>query len=133
MKIAIATDDKLHIAEHFGGSDFILVATIEDGRIVNKEVREKPGHHAFSGAESHPQTNERGRHGFGTEAEQRHTEMFDAFKDCEALIVNRIGTGACTHFISSGVRVIATDIKDVDEAIDFYIKGKLHHLDAQVG
>lgn len=132
MKIAVTTDDKIHIAEHFGGSTFLLVATIENGSVVDKEVREKPGHQVFSGTESHPQTDEKGRHGFGAGAEQRHTEMFDVFKDCEALIVNRIGTGACTHFTSSGVRVIATDTKDIDEAIERYIKGNLDHIDAQV-
>ncbi|HPA13743.1 MAG TPA: NifB/NifX family molybdenum-iron cluster-binding protein [Desulfobacterales bacterium] len=132
MKIAFATDDKTNIAEHFGGSDFIIVATIEGGRIVNKEVREKPGHHTFSGKESHPQTDERGRHGFGAEAEQRHMAIFDIFKDCESLIVNMIGTGACKHFTSSGVRVIATDVKNIDEAIERYIDRRLNHLETHV-
>ncbi|MBU4376130.1 MAG: NifB/NifX family molybdenum-iron cluster-binding protein [Candidatus Omnitrophica bacterium] len=44
--------------------------------------------------------------------------MFDVFKDCEVLLVNRIRTGAVEHFTTSGVKVIATDVKDIDQAID---------------
>lgn len=128
MKIALATDDQKRIAEHFGGSRFILVATVEDGKVVNKEVKEKPGRHTFSAEEPHPQTDGKGRHGFGPGAEQRHNAIFNVFKDCETLIVGMIGTGAYNHFTSSGVRVIATDISDIDEAIELYIKGTLNHL-----
>lgn len=128
MKIAIATDDQKSIAKHFGGSTFVFVATVEDGQVVNKEERPKPGHENFAGDEHHPQTDEKGRHGFGPEADQRHKMMFDVFKDCDVLIVNRIGTGAYMHFISAGVRVIATDIRDIDEAIDLYVKRSLPHI-----
>jgi len=128
MRIAVATDDQNHLAEHFGGSTFVLVATIEDGRISSKEIRTKPGHGTYSEEESHPQTDDTGRHGFGSEADSRHSAMFDVFKDCEVLIVNRIGTGAFHYFTSSGVRVIATDIQDIDETIAAYVKGKLEHI-----
>lgn len=132
MKIAIATDDKINIAVHFGGSEFILVNTIENGRIVDQEVRDKPGHHTFSGTESHPQTDEKGRHGLGVEAEQRHRKMLDVFKDCEVLIVNRIGTGAYDYFMISGVRVVATDVINIDEAVGLCMKGELGHIEAHV-
>ena len=132
MKIAVATDDKMRVSDHFGGSPFIIVATVENGRVVKREVRDKPGHQGFSGEESHPQTDEKGRHGFGPDAEWRHNTIFNVFKDCESLVVGMIGTGAYNHFTSSGVRVIATDVKDVDEAIDLYIKGNLDHLPKMV-
>ncbi len=127
MKIAVATDDGLNIATHFGGSGRIHVYTLDEGSIVDKEEREKPGHEIFSAIETHPQTDEKGRHGFGPDTEQRHNDMFDVFKDCEALIVNMIGIGAYRHFSSRGVRVIATDIKDIDEALRLYAQAKLKH------
>ena len=132
MKIAIATDDKINIAEHFGSSRFILVVTIENCQVVGKEFLEKPGHSMFSKTEPHPPTDNKGRHGFGDDAELRHGRMFDLFRGCEALIVNKIGTGAYTYFSSSGVKVIATDTKDVDEAILLYSKEKLQHKPANL-
>ncbi len=132
MKIAVATDDKTQIAEHFGGNAYILVATVMNGQITDREVREKPGHGQFAGDESHPQTDERGRHGYGAEAVKRHMTILDVFKDCKTLIVNRIGTGAYDHFTLSGIRAIATDIKNIDEAVALYIKGNLRHITSQV-
>ena len=128
MKIAVVTNDKKSIAEHFGRSALILVATVEDGKVVNKEEREKAGHPFFADDEHRPQTNKKGRHGFGPKAEESHGKMFDDFKDCEVLIVNMIGTGAYNYFLSSGVRIIATDVKNIDEAVDLYIKGNLNHI-----
>ncbi|MCK5544420.1 MAG: hypothetical protein KAI35_04325 [Desulfobulbaceae bacterium] len=132
MKIAIATDDKKSIAEHFGRSAFILVATVEDGKVVNKEERERARHPFFADDEHHPQINKKGRHGFGPKAEESHGKMFDGFKDCEVLIVNMIGIGAYNYFLSSGVMVIATDVKNIDEAVDLYINGKLNHIEIQL-
>ena len=132
MKIAVATDDKKLVAEHFGESALVLVGTVEEGQVVKKEERGKVGHNTFSKGEHHPQTDEKGRHGFGPEAEQRHKMMFDIFKDCEVLIVNLIGAGAYNYFTCSGVRVIATNVRDIDEAIALYIKGKLKHIEFHV-
>lgn len=129
MKIAVATNDGMTIAEHFGGSSIILVISVEDGQVVKRELREKPGHVTFAGQEDHPQTDEKGRHGFGSVAEQRHRTLFEIFQDCEVLIAGKMGTGAYTQFVSSGVRVIATDIKSIDWAVDLYIKGGLNHID----
>ena len=128
MKIAVVTDDNKSIAEHFGGSAFFLVTFVEDGKVVNREKRENIGHSVLADGEHHHKPNEKGRHGFGPDSEQRHGKMFDCFKDCEVLIVNMIGTGAYNYFLRSGVRVIATDVKNIDEAVDLYIKGNLNHV-----
>jgi len=36
MKIAVAADDKINVAEHFGGSSLTIVATVKDGEVVKK-------------------------------------------------------------------------------------------------
>ena len=130
MKIAIVTHDKENIAEHFAGSSYILVATVGPDGTVAKEIRVKPGHSEFSGVAGHPLTDEKGRHGFGPEAERRHGAMFETFKDCEALIVHKIGTGAFRHFTTAGVKVVATDIEKIDEAVKHYAEGGLKHKEA---
>ena len=132
MKIAVAADDKNNVAEHFGGSSLTIMATVESGEVVKKKERSKPGHDEFAEWEHYPQTDEKGRHGFGPEAEKRHEMILDSFKDCDALIVNRIGTGAYNFFTNAGIKVIATDVKNIDDAISLYIQGKLKHSDSHV-
>lgn len=132
MKIAVLTDDKKHVAEHFGSGAFIIVGTVEGGKVIEEEVRKNPGHDEFAKGEHHPQTDDKGKHGFGPEAETRHKMMLDAFKDCDVLIVNMIGTGAYNFFTNSGLKVVATDVKNIDDAIDLYIQGKLKHKETHV-
>mgnify|MGYP001095166884 CR=1 FL=1 len=40
MKIAAITDDGVAISQHFGRAAYYLVATVEDGQIVNRELRD---------------------------------------------------------------------------------------------
>jgi predicted Fe-Mo cluster-binding NifX family protein len=121
MKIAVATDDKKTIAKHFGGGTCILVVTVEDGKIVNSEERQKPGHGTLPVMEVHPQTDLKARDGFGPESDERPSTMFEIFKDCEVLLVDMIGTDAYSYFLDFGVRVTATDVRDIEEAIRLYI------------
>ena len=132
MKIAVAADDKNNVAEHFGGSSLTIVATVEGDEVIKKRERTKPGHDEFAKWEHYPQTDEKGRHGFGPEAEKRHEMMLDDLKDCDALIVNRIGTGAYNFFTNAGIKVIVTDVKKIEDAISLYTQGKLKHLDSHV-
>lgn len=48
MKIAAITDDGKTISQHFGRAQYYPVATIENGQIVDRELREKPGHAHFA-------------------------------------------------------------------------------------
>ena len=49
MKIAAVTEDSITISQHFGRAPMYLVVTVEDGRIVSRETRDKLGHAQFSG------------------------------------------------------------------------------------
>ena len=64
MKIAIITEDGTTVSQHFGRAHLYVVATVEDGKVVGKETRDKAGHHTFSGGE-HPETAPGERHGGG--------------------------------------------------------------------
>ncbi|GAI71759.1 unnamed protein product, partial [marine sediment metagenome] len=47
MKIAAITEDGATISQHFGRAPLYVVATVENGEIINKETRDKTGHHTF--------------------------------------------------------------------------------------
>ena len=132
MKIAVATTDKVNVSEHFGTAPYFLVVEMEDGKLVNEKVRNKPCHEKFSGGEEHAQVDERGAHGFTASASRRHKEMGEVVKDCEAIIAGRMGSGAYEDFRELGLKVIATDVKDIKEAVSLYVKGELSHKEERI-
>ncbi len=127
MKLAIVTEDKATISEHLGGAPYFVVVTVEGGKVVSKETRGKMSHKEFADGETHPPIDEKGRHGYGPTASERHRRIFDVIKDCDVLIAGRMGSGAYDDMKSLGLEVICTDVKDIDEAVSLYIAGKLTH------
>ncbi len=132
MKIAIPTEDKATISEHFGGASYFMVVTVEGNKITNKEIREKPGHKDFAGEEHSPQTTETGKHGVGPVAAERHKKMHEVIKDCDVIIANRMGLGSYIDMQGFGIKVIVTDVKDIDEAVSLYLEGKLSHQEDRI-
>jgi predicted Fe-Mo cluster-binding NifX family protein len=126
MKIAVISDNGTTVSQHFGRAPYYVVITAEDGKIVDKEKREKPGHQSFAHHEEH-HAHEEG-HGFGAQAQSRHASMAEPIADCQVLIAGGMGWGAYENLTSRGIETIVTDIKNIDEAIKLYLEGKLLNL-----
>ena len=124
MKIAVITDDGKTISLHFGRAPYYLVATVEGGQVVNRELRNKPGHAQFQ-AEGHEHENDGATHGFGPSADSRHGRMAKVISDCEALLCGGMGRGAYESLKGRGVHPVITDILDIDEALTSYINGQI--------
>ena len=45
MKIAAITEDGATVSQHFGRAPYYLVVTVEAGKVVGQEKRDKAGHH----------------------------------------------------------------------------------------
>lgn len=128
MKIAIASEDGLTISQHFGRAPFYVVVTIADGQDIVYETRPKMGHAQFQQEQS-AQTNDhkedsRG-HGYGAEAQSRHSRMADAIIDCDILLARGMGRGLYESMEQAGIRPIVTDIRRIDEAVQAYLAGNL--------
>ncbi|MCK4667857.1 hypothetical protein KAU33_13960 [Candidatus Dependentiae bacterium] len=128
MKIALVSEDKVNVSEHLGGAPYFIVVEVQDKVVTGKEDREKPGHDNFAVEEEHPQTGEKGHHGIGQQATERHKKIYEVIKDCDALIARRMGLGAYEDMTNFGLNVIATDVKTIDEAVSLYLDGKLVHI-----
>ena len=128
MKIAVASDDKVSVSEHFGGAPYFVVLEIKREKIIGEEIREKPGHKEFFKREDYPQTGKKGRHGFTAKASQRHKEIAEIVKDCKIVIAGRMGLGAYEDLRDLGFEVIATDVGDIKEVVLLYAGGKLPHM-----
>ena len=127
MKIAAVSEDGTTISQHFGRAPLYIVATIEDGKVINKETRDKAGHHTFA-AHQHPETAPGERHGYDAGAQSRHATMAEAISDCQVLISGGMGWGAFESMRSYDIEAIVTDIQNIDEAINLYIAGNLPNL-----
>lgn len=122
MKVACVSDDLRTISPHFGRAQYYVVVTIEDGHIVDREVRDKLGHAHFVGQETH----EAGAgHGLDPASHDRHVSMADAIRDCEALLARGMGQGAYVSLQRLGIRPVATDVADIDQAVLAYAEGRL--------
>ena len=125
MKIAIITDDEKTISQHFGRANYYTVLTIENGQIVQREMREKLSHKHFAN-EAHERTSEPGqRHGFDAASQSRHGQMFQPITDCEALLCRGMGAGAYESMKVLGIRPIVTDMSLIDDAALAYANGSL--------
>jgi len=124
MKIAAVTDDGKTISAHFGRATQYAVVTVEDGKVVEKELREKAGHHTFQ-AEGDEPHHQRGAHGFGQGAGRRHTRMMEAIRDCQVLLARGMGQGAHVGLREAGIRPILTEIHEIDEAVQAVIDGSI--------
>ncbi len=124
MKIALITDDGQTISQHFGRARYYMVATIEDGQVVQREMRDKLGHrHLSSQDQGEHQHGE--RHGFDLASQNRHASMAQAIADCQVIICGGMGAGAYESMRQYNIRPVVTDLRKIDEALQAYLAGSL--------
>ena len=124
LKIAIVTDDKKTVSQHFGQASYFAVVTIDKGKIVHQEFRPKPGYLLVHNSKSNPEPQEPVR-GSNMEPQQKHALMAEIIADCNVLICGSMGMGAFETIKDKGIRIVVTEISDIEEAISSFIKGKL--------
>jgi len=124
MKIAVITDDGQTISQHFGRAPYYLVATVENGQIVKRELRNKLGHAQFAD-QPHEAEQPNQPHGMDTASHNKHLQMAEAIADCEALLCRGMGMGAYQSMQTRGIRPVVTDILTIDEAVMAYVQGNI--------
>jgi len=129
MKIAVVTDDLQRISQHFGRAPFYLVYTIENGKIVKQETRNKAGHHAGESHDCHEDHScHDGKHGVDAASQAKHAGMLANILDCQVLIAGGMGYGAFESLKSAGIEPIITDVESVAEAVRLHLEDKLVNL-----
>ena len=124
IKIAAITDDGSTISQHFGRAAYYLVASVENGQIVNRELRHKIGHAHFVN-QPHAEEQPGQPHGMDAISHNKHVQMADAILDCEALLCRGMGMGAYESMKACGIRPVVTDIVAIDEAVLAYHQGNI--------
>jgi transcriptional regulator with XRE-family HTH domain/predicted Fe-Mo cluster-binding NifX family protein len=124
MKIALITDDGKTISQHFGRAAYYLVMTIEDGKIVEREMRDKMGHTHIPGS-TDKEAVEAGGHGMGAVSHSKHVSMAEVIADCKVLLCGGMGRGAYQSMEKLNITPIVSELRDVEEAAQAFIDGKL--------
>jgi predicted Fe-Mo cluster-binding NifX family protein len=127
MKIAVISDDGTTISQHFGMAPLYVVATVEKGKVVSKETRNKMGHQHFAGGQ-HPEHKPGQPHGYDADSQDKHAQMSQNIDDCQVLLAGGMGWGAYDSLKSRGLETIITDVRSIDEAVNTYLKGELPNL-----
>jgi predicted Fe-Mo cluster-binding NifX family protein len=126
MKIAVITEDGKTISQHFGRAPYYLVFTVEEGEIVDQELRDKVGHRQFAQEpHDHDSENDPRGHGFGAHSDAKHARMIESIQDCEAIIVRGMGRGAYLAMEQANIRPFVTELADAEKAVKAYIGGTL--------
>ena len=125
MKIAFITQDGKTISKHFGRAPYYLVVTVEAGREVSREMRDKLSHTHFAGEPHEEAGGHQARHGFSPQEQNRHFQMANAIADCETLVCGGMGSGAHHSLNERGIKPVLTDIDLIDDALKACIDGRL--------
>ncbi len=124
MKIAAITDDGKTISQHFGRARYFLVVSVEDGKIMGHELRDKAGHHTFAPHEE-AGAGDGGPHGFDPASRGRHAQMLAVIADCQVVLAGGMGQGMLLNLQQTGIRPVLTDVQDIQEAIRAFVEGRL--------
>ncbi len=124
MKIAIATDDGQSISAHFGRARSYAVVTVENGTIVDREMRPKSAPHV-DGAGRHEEDD--GSHD-SPAAHARHDAMIAPIADCSCLIARGMGRGAYDRITAAGIQAVLTDLVDPEKAALECAAGRIKNL-----
>lgn len=123
MKIAIASDNQIDIAGHFGMTKGFVIAEITDNKLISKDYRPNTfTGHAQQGAEGH---NHQHNHNGNSEHNHKHETILSALKDCTAVISNGMGMRIYTDLKSVNITPYITQVRNVDLAIEMFINNKL--------
>lgn len=124
MKIAVITSDGKTINQHFGRAPYYLVVTIEEGKVIHQEMRDKMGHNHFVGQHEEHEHGTEG-HGMDAGSHKKHANMAETISDCKALICGGMGMGAYESMRKLDIKPIVTDLVNIEEAVQAFIDGKL--------
>ncbi|NJP05798.1 MAG: hypothetical protein HC837_09355 [Chloroflexaceae bacterium] len=135
MKIAAVTDNGTTISSHFGRAKQFVIITVEDGQIVNQELRQKEacGHGHDKHHHSH-QSNQVVMVGDpGTVVAQpaesashdHHDDVIDVIADCTVVLARGMGHGMYARLQASSVKPVLTTVAPIQTAVIAYLEGRL--------
>jgi predicted Fe-Mo cluster-binding NifX family protein len=143
MKIAVVSNDGRSISAHFGRARSFVVATVAEGKVTQREMRDKDqcahGHHKHGDGHDHHdhdhtqegETLSGGQIGVGGASipaaaqQDPHQQAVAAIADCDVVLSRGMGQGMFRNLRRANIRPVLTTIVEVDEAIAAFLEGRL--------
>jgi predicted Fe-Mo cluster-binding NifX family protein len=116
------------IRPHFGRAHYFRVLTMENGKIVYRDLREK--FHPIHAGELHHGNGP--AYGHSPIEQDRHSHMINAIPDCQIVIAGGMGRGAYNSLVFAGLQPFLTDEIEIEEAIKKYLQGTLVEKPEQI-
>jgi len=119
MRIAVASDDGISIAGHFGRCAGFVIFDVIDQKATRIELRQNSGGHHHSQGDCTHHDHESHNHS--------HESFLIALQDCQAVICRGMGRRAIADLTAKGISpaIISEDIS-AHEAADLYACGRLN-------
>lgn len=113
MKIAIASNDEITIADHFGKTRGFIIYDVENGEIKNQQyhINDFTGH-------------ARGLEGTDHQID-RHGPILEALKDCDVVIARGMGRRIYNDLQNAGIEAFIVDEDDTSTAVRLYLENNL--------
>ena len=119
--IALPTEDGTTLCQHFGRARYYKVVEITDGKVVATELRDK-----FAHVCGDPTMDS------GLTHEEIHSKLADAAHGCDTVIAGGMGQGAMDALTAAGMKVIQTDMVNLDDIVAAYTAGTLANAAGQM-
>ena len=107
-KVAVASSDGVNINEHFGRAAFFRIYELSENCYDFSELRDAVA--ACQHKHEHSHTN--------------FDSIIELLKDCDAVLVGKIGEGAAAYVISKGLRVFEVS-GSIDGVLSYLINEKI--------
>jgi predicted DNA-binding protein (UPF0251 family)/predicted Fe-Mo cluster-binding NifX family protein len=121
MKIAIPTMDEQTLSAHFGRSKAFLVFNIENGQVLNREVRLNVHGHQAHGHHEHGHAGQGHGHGH-----HDHGGFISLLQDCSVVLSRGMGAGAWNALRGAGMKVyLVQQPVSAEEAVGLFLAGQL--------
>ncbi|MGK9475310.1 NifB/NifX family molybdenum-iron cluster-binding protein [Melioribacter sp. OK-6-Me] len=117
MKIAVASDDNLHVSGHIGRVNGFIIYECSEGKILGKQYLENTfTNHGRQG---------RGEHHHGESHRYGHERLIEALKGVDVLIFTSGGWRLVEDLEANGIKPFMTDEENADSAVEKYLAGQL--------
>jgi len=108
MKVAIPTDDRKTVAEHFGRARYFWVAEVDKGAVHSEQLFENSDRH----------------HGHGD-----HHGLVEILKDVDIVVCYNLGMRLHNHLAMSGIPVCMTRNSDIRQSIRDMLQENLPEIE----
>ena len=114
MKIGIASDDQVMIAQHFGRTRGFVIADILENTVRSKSYRVNDFTVHMQGGD-----HDHGEHGHS------HSAILDALADCDLVIARGMGQRIYDDLKQAHIQALITSEETVENAVQAFLKGAL--------